>query len=589
MLEVLEIQNLGIIKELNMDLQPGFTVITGETGSGKSMLLGAIEALQGERMSKDKIRTGSSKFAVRAIFNVDKKYQPELYNFLLEQNFLVDENEKAGYDMEISQENNNDFEVFTLNLSRELKQNGGNICRLNGTLINLQLMKQISSYLVDIHGQRDNQLIFDSSIHRKLLDNYGAEIVNPYLQAYRELYDKYQLILSKEKKLGFDEEQRKDLINLTKMQLKEIESINPQEDEDMELEKTIKSLQAKEKLALQLNAALQCFEAQTDDSSALGFNELASRIAGSLVNAAEIYSKMSDKVQLWENVITQSRDLQNYLEKILDSLDFDAELLAESQERLNLLKRLKDKYSLNINELRAYYNKKKNYLDLLLQAKEALQKLAKAKENTKKELIEKAKLLSEVRQKLAEKLQKEVEEVFIDLYMPEAKFKIQLDFMPEEVFNKDGMDKLEFLLEANKNEGFKSLAKACSGGEAARIMLALKSVLARADNMEVLIFDEIDSGVSGEAAAAVGKQLRLLSRYAQVICVTHSAYIASMAQNHYKIYKSEDEEGRIQSYLQVLTDSERVREISQLLSGQADIKLSEDLAMSLLNKARNIA
>lgn len=568
MLKHLEIYNLGIIESQILELDKGFTVITGETGSGKSMLLGALEMLSGEKISKERIRKDAEKAKVQAIFELTAP-QLEALPYYLPEDFSKNLIE------ELEQEENR-----TLILSREVKLQGGN-CRLQNHLVTQNTLKQVSKFLMDIHGQRENQKIFDIKVHEHLLDAYGKDILEETQQQYEKAYQHYENILSEKKKINIDEHKRQELLDLLDYQIEELESLNLQVGEDEKITKHIEKMETK-------SALYQYFSDSLAYLSELEDNNVQFCLSQSLYSLKQAKNLLPQIEKIQETLEEASEKIEYVRQKLfraLDNLSYDENVLNKYHNRLEKIQDLKRKYNMDIPALLKLLEEKKEEYKRLNELEEVLDTLREQEKQAQTELFSLAKALHQKRLEVAQFLEKAINQELKELYMPFAQFKVDIEFLSLDKRKKTGLDKISFLIEANKGEGFKSLAQTASGGEASRIMLAIKTVLAEKDMPMLLVFDEIDAGVSGEAAAAVGEKLKKISQFAQVICVTHSAYIASMAAQHIKIYKEESSE-RIQSKLRFLTYNERIEEISSLLSGNSNRKASLALAEALLNKAK---
>lgn len=567
MLKHLEIHNLGIIETQVLELDKGFTVITGETGSGKSMLLGALEMLSGEKVSRDKIRKDTDKAKVQAIFELNSTQLEELPQVFSEDFYQ---------DLFSSDEE----DTLDLIISREVKQQGG-ACRLQTQLVPQSVLKQVSKFLVDIHGQRENQKIFDIKVHERLLDAYGKveleESQKEYLSAYQALED----ILSEKKNLDLDEKQRQERLDLLQYQIEEIEALHLQEGEDEKIKKYIEKMEAKASLYQYFSNSLAYLSELEENNVQFCLDQAlqALRPAQSLLPQVE---KIQEQL---EEASEKIESVRQKLYRALENLSFDENLLNKYNHRLEKLQDIKRKYASDLPELIKSLEEKREELKRLEDLEYILENLEAKEKEAKENLLKAGKKLHQKRQEVANQLEKAIDKELKELYMPFAKFKVELEFLSIDKRKKSGLNKIAFLIEANLGEGFKSLAQTASGGEASRIMLAIKTVLAEKDTPMLLVFDEIDAGVSGEAAAAVGEKLKKISRFAQVICVTHSAYIASMADQHIKIYK-EEESQRIHSKLKFLNRSEREEEISNLLSGHSNKEASLALAKALLDKAK---
>lgn len=612
MLECLEIENLALFEKAKLEAQNGFTVLTGETGSGKSLLLSAMDAILGEKFSKDKMRAEAKYTRVNAHFLLNEKDHAEVLTLLREMQLLGEEvvevakarqedaiklERKTTENIEASFENKQVFlqdnevlreesmtQKYALTLSREIKlSQSSSICRINGSLVKLTDLQSISRLLMDVHGQRANQGIFSVETHLKLLDRYASQYLEAEQNAYQKAFERRKKIQQKRKQLGMSESQRQERMAFLRFQLQELESLDFVEDEEKKLQEELQVMYLKKKVTQTLNLCLNYFYGESE-MGALSFLGEARK---NLKTLTQYFNKATELVERLERIEEESSGIAKELERWKEHFGMDELLLQEKEEKLSLLQQLKRKYGPSLTEVLKSRKEKRQQLDLLEQAEYALQRLQNAENENTIELLQAGRALRSKRKVYAEKLEKAINDELKELEMPQARFKVQWQELEIEQAQANGLDKVAFYIEANKKEGFKPLAQTASGGEAARIMLAIKSVLAEEDACDVLVFDEIDAGVSGKAAAAMGKKLKELSRFTQVFCVTHSAHLASMADHHFKIFKTE-QDGRIYTHLQSLKEEERVQELTLLLAGNSHLLPAQDLARQLIEQAKEI-
>lgn len=520
MINLLHIKNIGIIDDLTLNLNEGFNVLTGETGSGKTLIIGALKILSGGRFSKEMIRTGEKNSFVEMSISVPEQ----------EENIIV---------------------------SREINLNGKNICKINGRLVTVNELKDFMKNIIDIHGQNDNQTILDLNKHIELLDGYAGEEIISIKQNYKLLYEKY-LQIQKELSLNYGddlEKQRK--LDLLNYQIQEIEEANLKENEDEELEEKRRLMMASEKIANNLQ------EAQ---------NELNYNSIDSLNNAIRSLEKIEQYNSFYAEIVTRLKssyyEIQEASRDLADQkVFFDEEEQNKVEERLNLINSLKRKYGNNIKEILEYKQKvEKEIFDIsnlenyILELKHKLSEL----EN---EMLKYSKKMNEIRVEFAQKLSIEITKELKDLEMKNAEFEVNVEWIENKKFGVNGLNKVEFLISTNKGDDKKSLIKIASGGEMSRVMLAIKTVLADVDKTQVLVFDEIDTGISGVAANSTGEKMKKIAKNHQVICVTHLATIAAKGDYNYYIYKESDE-NITRTYINQLNEEETIQEIARISNGE---------------------
>lgn len=541
MLVELKIKNYALIKDLTLELGEKFNIFTGETGAGKSIIIGALQAILGEGKLKEK--TQLEKIYLEAIFKVNNK---QLLNLLREENFL-DEAEKL------------------LILSREYLPQKGNLYRINGKITNLNFIKQITEELVDILGQQSSQSLTKSKVQMDLLDSFcGKKVLNLREQVgivyknLKEIENKINYLLQQEKEIR----QKLDLYNF---QIKEIESANlSDENEEEILSENLKTLRNLEKINSSLNKVAFLVEEEP------GLDNLLSEIIKELSKVADLNSNLeqiyNNFLNIKENLIESRRELTGFLE----GLNFNEKNYEEYENRLYLIKNLKKKYGANIKEILNYYEKILKEIKLISNPDEHLKELNQEKEKILIELKTLSEKLSLLRKKGAEKLSQKIKTELEFLHMPKCKFEISVDEKKDEkgyIFSFSGINKIEFLFSANIGIPLMPLAKIISGGELSRVALAIKTVLNEVDERETLIFDEVDSGLGGEAAIQVAKKLTELSKNHQVISITHLPSIACFADTHYWVIKKSTAK---QTFIQVenLQNNEREKELARMLRGK---------------------
>ncbi len=557
MLESLEITQFALIEQAYLELESGFNCITGETGAGKSLLLGAISAITGKQVSKNLIRTGADKATVQAVFsNIRKEFadNEEVLSFLDE-----DEDE--------------------IILAREIKSNGRNTCRINGNMVSLTFLKSVGEALADIHGQNDRQQIFDKDKHLSILDKFADKSIYTKLQEYKKSYLALNEINRREKEILADPEERRMVLERLDYQINEIDEISPKVGEDDKLREKRSLLQNTEKIRRYLNSSIYLLEG---DDEFDGAQNSMDTILSNISDLADINSDFKDLYSDLENTVDLITSIKSRMRDFLLNIDDDSNSLEAVSARLDKITRLTRKHNTDIAGVWNYYERVKNKRDELIAAEENIEKLLARKEQVSKILLERGLALREARKQAAVEMKTGIEAELSDLGMENAVFEVEFNEFSLEEAKSYGLENAEFMLAANLGEDLKPLSKTASGGEASRIMLAIKVILAQADDLQLLIFDEIDTGISGQTTAIVAEKLNKLAQSHQVVCVTHQAQIAASADKQFFIYKDNDAK-RTWTHIKPLETDERVFEISRLLSGDRNDENSQALAKQLLN------
>lgn len=559
MLSTLDIKQFALIESASLTLEPGFNCITGETGAGKSLLLGAIEAITGKQANRELIRKGADLATVDAVYT-------DVYEILSR-----DEEIESYLDKDEDQ----------VILSREIRSNGKNLCRINGRPVTLSLLKSVGDKLADIHGQNDRQLIFDKDKHLELLDRFGHQEIYPAFENYQKAYKALQEVRRQEKILVADPEERKALLESLEYQIIEIEEVNPQVGEDEVLREQRALLQNKEKIKDALLQSLIALEGAGESSGAITqMEEVSSNLQDLSIWNSDYEGTLIETNELIDDIY----NLKNKLQDDLEYIESQGNQLDEIIRRLDKISRLKRKYNFTIEAVWEFHDRAVDKRKELIEAADNVDKLQKKKEQVIKILYERATILSDLRKKWADKLQEGIEKELKDLGMAAARFKVDFKKFSLSDAKSYGLENAEFMIASNKGSDFKPLSKTASGGEASRVMLAIKVILAQADELQLLVFDEIDTGISGETSAIVAEKLKLLAKSHQILCVTHQAQIAAVADRQFFIHKASDDE-TTKSYIKPLNKEEREHEIARLLSGNSDDEQSLILARKLLNNA----
>lgn len=549
MLNLLHIENIAVIEQAEISFGPGFNVLTGETGAGKSIVIDAISAILGERTYRDIIRTGATKASVRAIFSD----VPQLPWF---------------------QENETPYDARELLIQRDIYADGKNVCRVNGQPVTVALLKQLGDSLINIHGQHDSQQLFDEANHLVYLDLF-AQNQKEY-ESYRTYFDKYETIRREIAKLSMDESEKLRKVESLQFQIHEIEQAEISPGEDEQLEDRRKVLQSAEKLVDGMAAAVSSLYGDENQDGAAGLLSKAvhdlSKITKYDDDLLELHERLADLAFAAEDVAGALRDR-------MDSLTYSGDELEQIESRLDVLHRLKRKYGRSTTEILAYLERAKTELEAIEFADDRIEALKKDLAAVEKQMIQAGKALRATRVKAARDLEQRLSQELTALDMARAQFVCQFE---EQTPASNGMDNVRFLMTANIGEALKPMSKVASGGELARIMLAIKNVLAEQDHIGTLIFDEVDSGVSGRAAQKVAVKLKSVSRSKQVLCVTHLPQIAAVADNHLLISKSE-QNGRTYTKVTPLDRDGRAREIARIIGGAEITDVTLESAMEMLS------
>lgn len=524
MVTTLHIKNVGIIDDLSIDLNNGFNVLTGETGAGKTLIIGSLAILAGGRFSKEMIRNG------------------EEFSYV-EANFYCPNNEVAV-----------DGNII---VSREIHLNGRNSCKINGRLITVNELKEFMSKIIDIHGQHDSQLILNPMQHMIYLDKFIGKELNESVCEYIKKLEEYNK-LKQELKNTYGEDQEKERrLDLLRYQYNEIEQAKLKQNEEEELQNKHKMMQNAEKLKDNL------FEIDTN------LNENAiiaiSNSIRSLEKIQDCGKEYSEKLSILKNSYYDIQELARDLSYMREEVDFDENERNQIENRLDLIFSLKRKYGNTITEILEFRNKIENEINKIENLDEYHNKIKIQIKNLEQELFKIANQMSNVRTKYAETLSKKINQELKDLEMPNAKFEIKIN--KTERFCENGIDEVEFMICTNVGEGLKPLTKIASGGEMARIMLAIKNVLADVDEVSTLVFDEIDTGISGKASKAVAEKMKSIAELHQVICITHLPSIAARGDYNYYISK-QTKENKTYTSIKLLNEDETIEEIARISSGE---------------------
>ena len=555
MLSLLHIENIALIQSADIRFEPGFNVLTGETGAGKSIIIDSIGAVLGERTSRELIRTGAKSALVTAVFT-----QVPTLPWLEENGFPTGEEE--------------------LLLQRELQGDGRNVCRIDGKLVTVAQLRELGRQLLNIHGQHDGQQLLDPASHLGYLDQFGG--CQPLLESYQEAYRKWHDIRREMDKLQMDEAERSRRVDTLNYQIQELERAQLKAGEDEELSARRTLLRS----AGRLMEAVQSAEfALSGDEDRDGACSLIAQAEGEVQGVSSISPELSELSEKLTALRCAADDAADTLRDLSRSFDFSPGELDQVEERLDLLYRLRKKYGPTVEDMLSYLDRCRKELDQIQYADDTLARLEKELKKAQKEAVRRGEVLSQARREAAGALQARVQEELRQLDMPKVQF--QTEFTPkggEAGMDDTGLDEVQFLMSANLGEALKPIQKVASGGELARIMLALKNVLAEGDQIGTLVFDEVDTGVSGRAAQKVAEKMAQVARGKQVLCVTHLPQIAAMADTHFSVQKGE-REGRTYTRLERLDRSQRREELARLIGGTSITPSLLESAEELLRQA----
>ena len=532
MLSLLHIENIAVIERSDISFDRGFNVLTGETGAGKSIVIDAISAILGERAYRDMIRTGASKASVRAVFTDVPEYP-------------------------WFSENAVEYDPETI-IQREIYLDGKNVCRVNGTLVTVSILRKLGIQLINIHGQHDSASLFDEANHLTFLDDFAenGRLREDYSEKYAAVSDLRRQI----ENLSIDESEKLRRMETLKFQIAEIEKAELEAGEDETLEDRRKLLQNAEKLSDGIHAAVDCLYGDDDSDGAASLLSQAERELARLSRFTDTYDSLHERIT---DLMYQVQDATEELRSARDDLSYSADELEQIESRLDVIHKLRRKYGATCQDILDYLENAKQELDNMEFADDHLERLKQKLSKAEKIAWDCAHELRKNRQEAAQRLSGRILSELAQLDMPKVQFSCEFT---ELELTPNGADAVAFYMSANAGEALKPLSKVASGGELARIMLAMKNVLAEQDQVSTLIFDEVDTGVSGRAAQKVAEKLSSVARNKQVLCVTHLPQIAAMGDTHMLIAKSE-RDGRTYTTVTPLDHAGRAREVARIIGG----------------------
>ncbi|MGD6795906.1 DNA repair protein RecN [Metabacillus indicus] len=565
MLAELSIKNFAIIEALTVSFEKGLTVLTGETGAGKSIIIDAVHLLVGGRGSSEFVRYGEKRAELEGLFLLDDDAHPVLERC---QEFGIDTSDGM------------------IVLRRDISAAGKSICRVNGKLVTIGILREIGQLMIDIHGQHDNQELMNEENHWKLLDQYGSSKINHALSSYREIYTTYASLQKKIKQLSENEQEMAHRLDLIQFQLEEIEKADLKLKEDEQLMEEKNEISNFEKVYESLQNSYNSLHGEQRGLDYIGHS------MSHLEEVSSINDSLKEMSETVSNCYYMLEDLSFQIRSELDRLEFDPERLNEIEARLAEITHLKRKYGQSVEEILEYAAGIEEEIDTIQNRDSHLYKLKNELDSVTKDLVIEASNLTAVRRKSAAELIKNIQQELKELYMEKTKFEVmfgvrkghsdsvQIDGVPAK-FTENGVDETEFYLSTNPGEPLKPLSKIASGGELSRIMLAMKSIFSKHQGVTSIIFDEVDTGVSGRVAQAIAEKIYKVSVGSQVLCITHLPQVAAMADTHLFISK-ETVKGRTKTSVKPLLEEEKIKEVGRMIAGVEVTDLTKQHAKELL-------
>lgn len=556
MLLQLNIKNFALIENLSISFEKGLNILTGETGAGKSILIDAINFVLGSKFNKDLIRTGESKTFVEAIFSIEN---PKTYEMLKQNDIEYDD---------------------VVIISRETFQSGKSIAKINGKAVLLSNLKEISTSLLDIHGQHENQNLLDPSNHIIYLDNYGGKDLEQQILQFKKRYDELKAIDSKIQSLSGNQGEREKLTDFLNYQIKEIEDAKLKTGEDDELEEKYKLLYNSEKISQVLSSAYETLYNGNENMTSI-FDRLGIVIRD-LKNISENLNSINDITKSLEDAYFIIEEKTEEIRNIRDNVYYDENEMEYINSRIFAISTLKRKYGSTIEEILKYKNKLLEQYTQLNNSSEIIQELENKRKVILNELNDIGTHIHQLREKISKKLEKNIKEELNQIGLEKSIIKISVEL--EEQINSNGLDKIQFLISTNPGEPLKPLEKVVSGGELSRIMLALKTVFADRDKIPSIIFDEVDTGISGRIAQSVAEKMFIISVSHQVFCVTHLPQIACMSDVHYIVQKNVLN-GKTFTEVKKIDEKEKKLEIARMIGSSEVTKITMEHADELIKMA----
>nr|WEJ75974.1 DNA repair protein RecN [Streptococcus suis] len=552
MLLEVSIKNFAIIEQVSLNFENGMTILSGETGAGKSIIIDAMNLMLGARATTDVIRHGAATAEIEGLFSFENSRALE--QILLEQG------------IEVADE---------LIIRREILQNGRSVSRVNGQMVNLSVLKQIGQYLVDIHGQHDHEELMKSQHHIRLLDSFGEDEFWSLKDRYQTTFDAYRSLRKRVLEKQKNEQEHKARIEMLEYQIAEIEAADLKSGEDIQLNQERDKLLNHKQIADTLTNAYALLD--NEDFSSLNNLRSAMSDLQSLEEFDPDYKQLSSSLTEAYYVV---EDVTKRLSDVVDNLDFDGNRLLQLESRLDLLNTITKKYGGTVDDVLDYFSKISEEYNLLTGNDLSGDDLEVQLKNLEKELVERAGQLSQSRHELAVVLEDIIRQELQDLYMEKARFQVRFT---KGKFNREGNETVEFYISTNPGEDFKPLVKVASGGELSRLMLAIKSAFARKEGKTSIVFDEVDTGVSGRVAQAIAQKIYKIGQYGQVLAISHLPQVIAIADYQFFIEKISDEHSTV-SRVRLLTKEERIEEIAKMLAGDKITDAARNQAKELVEK-----
>lgn len=539
MITTLHIKNIGIIEDITIDLGKGLNVLTGETGAGKTLIIDSLQIISGGRFAKEMIRKGENQSFVELCM-----YEPE-HKDAIDDNIII---------------------------SREINLNGKNMCKINGRMVTVNELKEFMSQFIEIHGQNDNQNLLDNKMHLHYLDGFIGEKIFDNKQKYEELYEQYCEIKQQLKANFGDEKERQRKLDLLQYQIKEIEEANLKIKEEDELEEKRKIMLNAEKITQNLQEADTLISENSIDSISMAIRALE--------KIEQIDNKYEKAASNLKNIYYELQELARDVNSYKCDVEFDEEERNFVEERLDLIYALKRKYGNTVEEILSYKENIKEEVEQIENLEEYNEKLRIKQKEIEAQMQQLADQIHKIRKEKASELNQKINQELEELEMKNAQINVKVEYLEKE-YLKTGKDKVTFYIITNKGEEEKELSKIASGGEMARTMLAIKKVLADSDKIAVMVFDEIDTGISGKAANSVANKLKRIANHHQVMCISHLPNIAAMADYNYFISKNVYED-RTKTQIKLLQEKEVIEEIARISSGEIN-----EISLQYANELRN--
>lgn len=536
MLLNLHVKNLALIEEVDVDFEKGLIVLTGETGAGKSLILGSVNIALGNKASKDMIRKGTDYSLVELTFSVSENCAKQL----------------KKYDIYMEEDN-------IVTVTRKISE-GRSISKINGETVNIKTLKNVMSLLIDIHGQHDHQSLLYTKNHLDILDKFAKDSILELKEKIKEEYSKYTKLIKKLEEFNIDEGQKAREIEFAEYEVNEIESANLKPEEDVQVEEEFKKLSNSKEIVSALSEIYNALSYET----AGGLGDIINKAVMDINSIKGMDEKISQFQTELYDIDNLCRELTSQIYDYNSGMDFNPEYVREVEERLDVINHLKLKYGNSIAEILRYKEEKEEYLEKLNNMTDEMESVKNQISELEGTLNNLCTKLSEQRKKAAKELEVLVKQALVDLNFIAVEFEIQIT--RKESIGENGFDNVEFMISTNPGESVKPLVKVASGGELSRIMLAIKSILATEDDIDTLIFDEIDTGISGQTAMKVAEKMAKISRNHQVICISHLSQIAAMADSHYLIKKTADENSTTTS-IKKLTRQQSIEELVRINGG----------------------